>query len=94
MRRYAPSYLTHHGRGFYPGAQAQSLRLLRDVSAPLADDKISNEKRLQFDLSFYENLQTKMRIVVARKNECVFSPQMIVKHFLSYKRRQQHLVCD
>ena len=65
MRRYVPSYLTRHGRGFHPGTRAQFLLFLWDVSAPQADDIISNEKPLQFELIFYANLEQKMRIVVA-----------------------------
>ena len=72
VRRYAPSYLTYHGRGFYPETQAQFLRLLWDVSAPLADDKISNEKHLLFDPIFLRKSSTKMKIVVARKVNVYF----------------------
>ena len=39
VRRSAPSYLTRHGRGFYPRTQVQFPRFLWDDSAPLADDK-------------------------------------------------------
>ena len=56
MRRYIPSYLTRQGRGFYPGC----FRFLLDVSVPLADNIISNEKYAQFGKS-----PTNMRIVVA-----------------------------
>ena len=61
MRRYVPSYLTRRGRGFYPGF----FRFLSDVSVPLADDKISNEKLVQFDQIFLRKCSTEMRIVVA-----------------------------
>ena len=45
--------------------QAQFLRFLWDVSAPLADDIISNEKHLQFDVIFLRKSSAEMRIVVA-----------------------------
>ena len=44
VRRYVPSYLPRDGRGFNPGTQAKFLRFLWDVSVPLAEDIISNEK--------------------------------------------------
>ena len=40
VRRYISSYLTRRGRGYYPGF----FQFLSDVSVPLADDIISNEK--------------------------------------------------
>ena len=76
VRRYAPSYLTYHGRGFYPETQAQFLRLLWDVSAPLADDKISNEKYLLFDLIFFTKIFHKNENCCSEKKlMCIFSSE-------------------
>ena len=60
MRRFVASFLTRRGRGFYPGF----FRFLSDVSVPLADDKISNEKLVQFGQIFLRKSSTEMRIVV------------------------------
>ena len=62
MRCNVPSYLTRRGRGF---TQAQFRRFLWDVSAPLADDIISNEKHVQFDVICFRKSSAEMRIVVA-----------------------------
>ena len=48
-------------QGVLPGF----FRFLSDVSVPLADDKISNEKLVQFGQIFLRKSFTKMRIVVA-----------------------------
>ena len=63
VRRYVSSYLTRGGRGFYP----EFFRFLSDVSVPLADDKISNEKLVLFGQIFLRKTSTKMRIIVSRE---------------------------
>ena len=59
VRRYVPSYLTRRGRGVYPGF----FRCFSDVSVPLADDKISNDKLVQFGQIFLRKVKTSDFIV-------------------------------